>query len=70
MRVFRFLTGKIIKVLDESLEHFMEMQQTKQILPNMEFGRRMAAERDLSKSDAYSHVNICKYPLGSFIFCQ
>ena len=32
----------------------------KQQLPNMEFGRRMAVERDLEKSDQYSHCNIRK----------
>ena len=28
-----------------------------QQLPNMEFGRRMAAERDLEKSDSFALVN-------------
>ena len=60
IRIFRFLTGKLTKVLNESLQTFTELQQMRQQLPDMEFGRRMAAERDLQKSDAFSHANISK----------
>ena len=56
--MFKFLTGKLYKVIDESLKQFTELQQMKQQLPNMEFGRRLAAERDLEKSDAYWHCSI------------
>lgn len=41
VRIFTFLTGKLIRVFDESLARFQEMQQTTQALPNMEFGRRL-----------------------------
>ena len=58
MRVFKFLTGKLTRVFDESLQTFSELQQMRQQLPDMEFGRRMAAERDLQKSDAFSLANI------------
>lgn len=40
VRIFKFLTGKMIRVFDETLARFQEMQQTKHALPNMEFGRR------------------------------
>lgn len=40
VRIFTFLTGKLIRVFDETLARFQEMQQTKHALPNMEFGRR------------------------------
>ena len=33
----------------------------KQLLPNMEFGRRMAVERDFEKSDSFPSCNICEY---------
>ena len=33
----------------------------KQQLPNMEFGRRLAAERDLEKSEAFHLCNISKW---------
>lgn len=40
VRVFHFLTGKMYRVFDESLQRFVELQHTTQQLPNMEFGRR------------------------------
>jgi len=67
IRIFRFLTGKKIRVLDENLKTFTEMQQGKQVLPNMEFGRRMAAERELEKSDASKYVNPIFDETGYFI---
>lgn len=67
MRLFKFLTGKITKVLDESLENVTELQQTKQLIPNMEFGRRMAVERELEKSEAFSLNNIVFDESGNFI---
>lgn len=41
VRVFHFLTGKLYRVFDETLQRFSELQQTTQQLPNMEFGRRL-----------------------------
>lgn len=40
VRVFTFLTGKLIRVFDETLARYQDIQQTKHILPNMEFGRK------------------------------
>lgn len=40
VRIFNFLTGKLNRVLDETLPRFTELQQATQQLPNMEFGRR------------------------------
>lgn len=40
VRVFNFLTGKLYRIFDESLQRFSELQQNTQQLPNMEFGRR------------------------------
>ncbi|XP_054764435.1 peptidylprolyl isomerase domain and WD repeat-containing protein 1-like isoform X1 [Lytechinus pictus] len=67
IRIFRFLTGKLTKVLDESLKTFTELQQMRQQLPDMEFGRRMAVERDLQKSDAFSLANIIFDESGYFV---
>ena len=58
IRVFRFLSGKLSRVFDESLQTFSELQQMRQQLPDMEFGRRMAGERDLQKSEAFNTANI------------
>ncbi|XP_034835449.1 peptidylprolyl isomerase domain and WD repeat-containing protein 1 [Maniola hyperantus] len=67
VRVFHFLTGKLHKVLDESLQRFQELQHQTQQLPNMEFGRRMATERDLDKSEAAQLANIVFDISGHFI---
>ncbi|KAG7301740.1 Peptidylprolyl isomerase domain and WD repeat containing protein 1 [Plutella xylostella] len=67
VRVFHFLSGRLHKVLDESLARFQELQHQAQQLPNMEFGRRMAAERDLEKSDAMQLANIVFDESGHFV---
>lgn len=54
LRLFRMSTGKLIKVYDESFTTVTELQQTKQLVPNIEFGRRMAMERDLEKVEVTS----------------
>lgn len=66
VRIFTFLTGKLIRVFDEALARFTEMQQTKQT-SNMEFGRRMANERELEKSDGLYSSNILFDYSGHFI---
>ncbi|XP_041356823.1 peptidylprolyl isomerase domain and WD repeat-containing protein 1-like isoform X2 [Gigantopelta aegis] len=67
VRIFKFLTGKLNKVLDESLKQFTQLQQNKQQLPNMEFGRRLALERDFEKSDSFSLCNIVFDETGNFL---
>ncbi|OWR48413.1 peptidylprolyl isomerase domain and WD repeat-containing protein 1 [Danaus plexippus plexippus] len=67
VRVFHFLTGKLHKVLDESLQRFQELQHQTQQLPNMEFGRRMATERDLDKSEYSQLANIVFDASGHFV---
>ncbi|XP_037295171.1 LOW QUALITY PROTEIN: peptidylprolyl isomerase domain and WD repeat-containing protein 1-like [Manduca sexta] len=67
VRVFHFATGKLHKVLDESLQRFQELQHQTQQLPNMEFGRRMAAERDLEKSDSVHLANVLFDASGHFV---
>jgi peptidylprolyl isomerase domain and WD repeat-containing protein 1 len=61
------LNGKLIRVYDESLARYSESQQLTQTLSNMEFGRRMANERDLEKSEALNLVNIVFDYSGHFI---
>ncbi|XP_071454294.1 peptidylprolyl isomerase domain and WD repeat-containing protein 1 [Hetaerina americana] len=67
VRVFKFQTGKLTRVLDETLQRFSELQQAHQQLPNMEFGRRMAVERDLEKWDACDLGNIIFDESGHFL---
>ncbi|KAG6820714.1 hypothetical protein H0H93_012767 [Arthromyces matolae] len=50
IRVFNFLTGKMTRKYDESLEAIQEMQQAGTAaykVEDMEFGRRLAVEREL-----------------------
>lgn len=56
VRVFRFLSGKLILMIDESLPRYTELQQADPQLPHMEFGRRMAVERDIEKSEAHGNI--------------
>lgn len=67
IRIFLFLSGKMIRVYDEALARYSERQQTSEAMPNMEFGRRMANERDLEKSDSLSYANISFDFSGHFI---
>lgn len=67
VRIFRFVTGKLIKAYNESLQQLSELQQTNPQLPNMEFGRRMAIERDLEKTDAFDTASIVYDESGYFI---
>ncbi|GAB1604656.1 uncharacterized protein LOC115226510 [Argonauta hians] len=67
VRIFKFLTGKLSRVFDETLEHFTAVQQVKQQLPNMEFGRRVAVERDLEKSAYFRKCNVLFDDSGYFV---
>lgn len=67
VRIFQFRTGKLIRVFDESLKMFTELQQMKQQLPDMEFGRRMASERELDKVEAARFANIVFDETGHFV---
>ncbi|XP_066507276.1 peptidylprolyl isomerase domain and WD repeat-containing protein 1 [Hoplias malabaricus] len=67
VRIFRFLTGKLMRVFDESLTMFTELQQMRQQLPDMEFGRRMAVERELEKVDGIRLTNIIFDETGHFV---
>ncbi|RWS16230.1 peptidylprolyl isomerase domain and WD repeat-containing protein 1-like protein [Dinothrombium tinctorium] len=67
IRLFKFLTGKMIRIFDESLQQLSSVQQLKQILSNMEFGRRLATEKELEKSDAFALQTINFDKSGYFL---
>jgi len=50
VRVFKFLTGKLALVFDENVEHAVALQQRTPQIPNMDFSRRLAVEREVEKS--------------------
>ncbi|CAH8870763.1 unnamed protein product [Trichobilharzia szidati] len=58
IRLFRFATGKLIRVYDESLQQYSNLQQSKQLLPSMEFGRRLAQEKELDRSEFKHSCNL------------
>ena len=53
VRVFNFTTAKLYRVYDESLAVATQLQQTEQLIPSIDFGRRLAQERDLEKLDQF-----------------
>lgn len=67
VRILKFTTGKIIKIFDEGLQHLSTIQPSKQILPNMEFSRRIAIEKELEKSEAFSYQRLIFDKSGQFI---
>jgi peptidylprolyl isomerase domain and WD repeat-containing protein 1 len=77
IRIFNFLTGKIHRKYDESLTAIQEMQQaaSKPVngshsgvkLDDMEFGRRLANERELEKSDSAAREKAVWDESGTFV---
>lgn len=67
IRIFKFVTGKILRVFDESTQHIVSIQKMKQILPNIEFARRLAIENELEKSDQFPLQRITFDDSGCFL---
>lgn len=74
IRIFNFLSGKMTRKYDESLAAIQEMQQLgtgAYRLDDMEFGRRLAVERDLEKEGegkrAANTMNLIWDESGNFI---
>jgi len=72
LRVFKFRTGKLYRIYDESLEVVSEMQQAGTAgnkLDDMEFGRRLALEKEIQKLNGgqASTVNAIFDDSGNFL---
>ncbi|CAG8444879.1 5545_t:CDS:10 [Acaulospora morrowiae] len=70
VRVFKFGNGKMIRKYDESLTVMVEMQQagtTIYKLDDMEFGRRLAVERELEKTHQARTMDAVFDESGNFI---
>merc|ERR1740128_423028 len=67
IRVFRVLTGKLVCVIDESLQHYSELQQMSQLMPAMEFGKKMSVEKELSRVEAIQSSNMVYDESGNFL---
>lgn len=70
VRVFDFPTGKLYRTYDESLQIVEEMQQAGtglQKLEDVEFGRRMATEREVETAPLCNKANVIFDESGHFI---
>jgi len=64
VRIFRLRTGKLYRVIDESLKHYFAMHQVKQL---NDFNRKVAMEKELEKTDLLKYNNIAFDKSGNFI---
>jgi len=62
IRVFRFLSGKLYCVIDESLSHYIKLQSEKKIFQAMDFNRKISNEKDLEKSGEGQHSSSSSAP--------
>ncbi len=67
VRVFRFLSGKLYCVIDESLNHYIEMQKAKELFPTMDFNRKVSTEKDVEKAEMLRHNNVVFDKTSNFI---
>lgn len=70
IRVFDFPTGKLYRTYDESLQTIEEMQQAGtalQTLEDVEFGRRLAIEREIESPALRNKLNVIFDETGHFI---
>ena len=70
IRIFDFSTGKLYRTYDESLQIIEEMQQVGtalQKLDDVEFGRRLATEREIDSPALRNKVSVTFDETGHFI---
>ena len=70
IRIFDFPTGKLYRTYDESLQTLNDMQQAGtalQRLEDVEFGRRLAVERELENPAVQYRINVIFDESGHFI---
>lgn len=70
IRIFDFATGKLYRTYDESLQVIEEMQQagtSLQKLDDVEFGRRLATEKELEGQNFRNKANVIFDESGHFI---
>ncbi|KAI1776504.1 hypothetical protein F4818DRAFT_351333 [Hypoxylon cercidicola] len=70
IRIFEFASAKLYRTYDESLQVIEEMQRAgtaTQKLDDVDFGRRLAAEREIESSSLRNKVNVIFDESGHFI---
>ena len=77
------MAGKLVTVIDESVSHYLELQQVtsslressfltpsfqvKQVLPAMEFGKKMSVEKEIGRMGQAKFNNVVWDESGHFI---
>lgn len=65
VRVFHTDTGKLYRVFNESIATIQELQNEKPQVDSIDFGRRMAVERELEKTpEAFTSINVGVWRAG------
>ena len=70
VRIFDFVTGKLYRTYDESLQTITDMQQAGtalQKLEDVEFGRRLAVERELENPALKNRINVIFDESSNFV---
>ncbi|CAG9530922.1 unnamed protein product [Cercopithifilaria johnstoni] len=70
IRLFDFVTGKLMKVIDESLRSYVDQAVANKNygLQNMEWSRRVALEKELDRDEnAFQHLSICFDETSNFL---
>jgi len=67
IRIFRIVTGKLTTIIDESLSHYSELQQVSQIMPAMEFGKKMSVEKEITRTNLIKYNNLVYDESGYFL---
>ncbi|KAL8833283.1 MAG: hypothetical protein Q9176_008041 [Flavoplaca citrina] len=70
VRIFDFTTGKLLRSYDESIATITDMQQagtSLQTLDNVEFGRRLAVEREIENLAVPNKINVIFDESSNFI---
>lgn len=70
IRVFRFRTGKLYRKYDESLQLYSSLQSSGKLavkLDDLEFGKRLATERELESTPYFNMANVTFDESSNFI---
>ncbi|VDD92961.1 unnamed protein product [Enterobius vermicularis] len=70
IRIFNFETGKLFKVIDETLQSYIDQAKLNKNfgIQNMEWNRRMALERELDRDETtFQHLVICFDETSNFL---
>ncbi|KAL8757563.1 MAG: hypothetical protein Q9199_002134 [Rusavskia elegans] len=70
VRIFDFTSGKLLRSYDESIDTITEMQQagtSLQKLEDVEFGRRLAVEREIENPAVQNKINVIFDESSNFI---